>query len=520
MNKIAYNGVVCNKLNKPLFLKLFDRFLLTSLYCSIMIKIYVDYIGDFMDIKSDFLRNFSKAIINRKAAIFAGAGLSSGSGCPSWKDLLDDLAKRIGLDVYKENDLTEVAQYIKNETGRVNINNAIANIVNNDIEINENIKILTMLPISTYRTTNYDNLLEEGLKEAHRHYDVKFKSIQIPIVKDDCEAVIYKMHGDASSSDTAVITKDDYAFYNTNYPLFREMLQISLATRTFLFIGFSFEDPNLEFILQQLRSNFSENSCLHYCFMKSIKVNKGDKDSEYNRIKQNLKEKELKRFGIQTIFVDEYSEITSLLNKLSLIFNFHFVFISGSISHYDETWPKDSIDDLAYKLARSLIKRNIKITSGFGLGIGSSVINGALDEFKSHKRGNIDDVLSLYPFPQGIADENERKNRWTSYRKEIIKKNKICIFISGNKIVDGEVANANGCIEEFNIAREYNCFIIPIGSTGYAAKEILDSVKKEISNYSYLAPYIDELANETNVENIIQIVLKIINDIENQIIGG
>ena len=49
----------------------------------------------------------------------------------------------------------------------------------------------------------------------------------------------------------------------------------------------------------------------------------------------------------------------------------------------------------------------------------------------------------------------------------------IAIFMFGNKRNEqGEVVEADGCLQEFEIAKSLGRVIIPIGSTGYAAKTI------------------------------------------------
>jgi hypothetical protein len=53
--------------------------------------------------------------------------------------------------------------------------------------------------------------------------------------------------------------------------------------------------------------------------------------------------------------------------------------------------------------------------------------------------------------------------------------------------------------------------IIPIASTGFAAKKIMDIVCEHSDKYPYLVDYIEKLSNEKNIDNIINVVLKIIN---------
>lgn len=65
--------------------------------------------------KKELINNFAKAVIEGYAAVFAGAGLSRGSGYVDWKNLLKPLAEEIGLDIDKEDDLISVAQFYRNE---------------------------------------------------------------------------------------------------------------------------------------------------------------------------------------------------------------------------------------------------------------------------------------------------------------------------------------------------------------------------------------------------------------------
>ena len=80
----------------------------------------------------------------------------------------------------------------------------------------------------------------------------------------ESDAIVYKMHGDYLDPSTCVITKDDYELYNEKRQLFTTALQGDLVSKTFLFIGFSFEDPNLKYILSRIRNLLDENRRTHY----------------------------------------------------------------------------------------------------------------------------------------------------------------------------------------------------------------------------------------------------------------
>ena len=89
----------------------------------------------------------------------------------------------------------------------------------------------------------------------------------------------------------------------------------------------------------------------------------------------------------------------------------------------------------------------------------------------------------------------------------------IAIFIFGNKISqDGTVVNADGCKEEFEIAVQKERIVIPIGSTGYMAKELLGIVKQNPENYPYLNGYTDMLESETDCQKLIDLIIEIIDN--------
>ena len=460
--------------------------------------------------KEELIKKFTFAIREGNAAIFAGAGLSIDSGYVNWTELLRPFAKQIGLEIDKENDYLAVAQYYRNERrNRASVNSEILNQFRKEAKDNETLDIVTRLPIYTYWTTNYDKLLEEGLGKANRRADVKIETAQLANPRFDRDAVVYKMHGDVDQAENAVLTKDDYVLYDKKRRLFKTVLKGDLVSKTFLFIGFSFEDPNLDYVLDQIHVLLDENVHDHYCFFRKVKKDGlSDEDYGYAKARQDLKAKDLARYGIQTVFVDEYSEITEIMRKIEASVKHNNVFISGSACDYG-TWKVADAEKLAFELANKLVRNNYKITSGYGLGIGSSVISGALQEIYHSKYRHTDEHLCLRPFPQGISNPDERRRVFTEYRRDMIKDTGIAVFMFGNKKDGGSIVNAPGCREEFEIAKDNGNVIIPIGSTGFMAKELLDEIKADLSKFPYLDGYIDKLEKETDIDKIVSIVIEI-----------
>lgn len=473
--------------------------------------------------RKSFIEQYSKAINEGYAAVFAGAGLSVASGYVDWKTLVTPLAEELNLNIEEENDLTKVAQYYRNEfKSRGDINQTIMEAFSKEKEPNENIDILTRLPIYTYWTTNYDKLLEEGFKNNNRKVDVKCRETRLSTQKYDRDAILYKMHGDVDDPAEAVLTKQDYEIYNQRNPLFTSILQGDLISKTFLFIGFSFEDPNLTNVLAATRNILDENISNNYWLEKRVTKPSDIEESteakvryEVDRTKQELKIHELQRYGIQTVYIGSYEEITEILKELEFLNLKRKIFISGSVTFYDKIWTKEKVNALCYSLAKELVKNNYQICSGFGYGVGSSVINGALEVIYSEKYKHVDDYLNLRPFPQNNSSVNQGNDvRQKMYRSEMVNGVGVVIFMFGNREgKDKKEELSEGLIEEFRIAKEQGKKIIPIGSTGGATKKIFEEVENNIIDYPYLKKHLSILKNNTDINELICEIKDILNEL-------
>ncbi|MCH4826390.1 hypothetical protein MLE13_08610, partial [Planococcus halocryophilus] len=147
----------------------------------------------------EFLRTYVKGIQDSNAAIFAGAGLSRPAGYVDWKELLREVAEDIQLDIDQETDLIGIAQYHVNEfQGRGKLNQLLIEEFTKDITTSDNHKILSQLPINTYWTTKYDQLIESNLEVAGKKVDRKITAENLSFSVPGSDAIIYKMHGDST----------------------------------------------------------------------------------------------------------------------------------------------------------------------------------------------------------------------------------------------------------------------------------------------------------------------------------
>lgn len=433
----------------------------------------------------EFIGKFLTELREDNAAVFVGAGLSKAAGFVDWRGLLAPIAGPLGLDAEKESDLVGLAQFHLNANAgnRNQLNQLLVEQFTDLPEPTENHRILARLPIRSYWTTNYDRLIEQALKESGKRVDAKYTTEQLATTVRGRDAVVYKMHGDIEHPDKAVLTRDDYERYAGTHAPFITALTGDLVERTFLFLGFSFTDPNLDYVLARIRSRFEKNQRQHFCIAKTRSKLPDESEAEfaYAKIRQDLVTHDLLRFNIKTVAVDEYGEVTDLLGTVAKRFRQRTIFISGSAADYGP-WRQQETENFLVRLAAALIDRDCRITSGFGLGIGSAVVTGAVEQIYSTNQRSIDGHLLLRPFPAGIQDPAERTKVFSRYRDELISQAGIAIFVMGNKLESAGVVNADGMRAEFNLAKEKGLHRLPIGASGSMAADLWKEMMADLKN--------------------------------------
>lgn len=467
----------------------------------------------------EFIRTYSQALSDRNAAVLVGAGLSIPAGLVNWKELMRSIAAEIGLDVEKESDLVALAQYHLNEHGgRQRINQTLVTEFSERADVTENHRILARLPIETFWTTNYDHLIEDALREAGKRADIKITGGNLATTLPRRDAVVYKMHGDVSDPAHAVVTKDDYESYSSSRrgQLFSTALRGDLVSKTFLCLGFSFSDPNLDYILGRIRILLEGNRREHYCLMRTVQRRdfKSLRDFQYANTKQELQIKDLRRYGIMGVMLDSFDQYTQTLKHLEQHHRARQIFISGSAATY-APWSENESHRFLALLGKRLTESGMNVITGFGLGVGPHVINGVLDELEKEGTRNLSERLTLRPFPFAITDPEKRKRRWTSYRHEMVSRAGVAVFVFGNKGGSaGEVLPADGMLEEFEIACRSGLLVIPVGATGYVAQCLHQRVSDDFQSYfpdvRGLKTALAALGREGTPSQIVERVLKFI----------
>ena len=432
-----------------------------------------------------FVQDYSDALRQGTAAIFAGAGLSVAAGFVDWKGLLRPLAEELNLDMAREHDLVRVAQYhINHHSNRNDLVQAVLNqFSGRTATVTENHRILARLPISIYWTTNYDRSIEQALEQGGKVVDVKHRQDQLVQSLHDRDTIVYKMHGDFQNADEAILAKEDYERYHLTRGDFLTALAGDLLSKTFLFIGFSFSDPNMDYVLSRMFTRHGRNQSKHFCILRRESEAPGDspEDVAYRQAKQDYFIKDLERYNIRAVMVNSYDQITEVLRRVETRHKSKTIFVSGAAHEYGSRWSSTEALDFVHKLAWELVARDFRLVTGLGVGIGSTVVDGALQQVYRVQRRTLRDQLIIRPFPQSV----EGKQLWSTYRDDMLNFAGIAIFMFGNKMSGDppSVTTSDGVIDEFRIASEKGLKVLPLGFTEYAARVLYEQVSADFTRY-------------------------------------
>ena len=68
--------------------------------------------------RESFVEEVARHINDNTAALFMGAGVSASTGLPSWREILNPLAEKLGIIITPDADLYQIAQFYNNKYKR------------------------------------------------------------------------------------------------------------------------------------------------------------------------------------------------------------------------------------------------------------------------------------------------------------------------------------------------------------------------------------------------------------------
>ena len=217
------------------------------------------------------IKEIQKAQEDDRLVIFVGAGVSKNSGVPSWWELIKKFADKLGYsrcDVCKKKtadcprtDCKDRYEYTQEEFLRIpeyyyqqdtsenhaNYFDLIHNTLHCDNGPNPiDDEIFSIFPRHII-TTNYDPLLEKSQSVNSLLYTVVARDSDLLAEAND--RYIIKMHGDLEKPNTIVLKESDYIEYEQKHPLISTFIKSLLVNHTFVFLGYSLNDNNLNLII-------------------------------------------------------------------------------------------------------------------------------------------------------------------------------------------------------------------------------------------------------------------------------
>lgn len=239
------------------------------------------------------------AIKRESLVIFVGSGLSAKFNLPSWNKLVEDIIKEIDkkesnvfLPVLEVGamDAIDVLEKLKGDHSR------IKGYIKNNFKIKDGDFTLhkKLLELSgQIVTTNYDNAFEIASSNTITP-SVYTSSYNVSEINKNGEPYIFKIHGSYTEPDHCILFRDDYDKLYVNEGAAKEKLKSIFAEKTILFLGFSFNDPDINLIFEKLDEAF-ENNNKHFVLTKEP-----DKFAKIN--------------FLETIPISDYSQIDSYID--------------------------------------------------------------------------------------------------------------------------------------------------------------------------------------------------------------
>lgn len=299
--------------------------------------------------RRELIEAFGGACDLGSAGIFVGAGLSVGAGLPGWESLLEEPRAASDIPLLRH-DLPLMAEYILLEAtySRQRLEQHILDsTLAEGVEVTDTHRSLARLGVDQVWTTNYDPLIER----ADRAALVISSDDDVRLIGSTRKTII-KMHGSINPfgatpvwDEPPVITRSDFEAYEDDHPRLWALLRAAYLSKTVLFLGFSFADPNVEILQRLARRYGTTEGDRHLTVMKRPDASNADDVRRHT-----LKVQDLEKSGVRVYEVESHDELPGLLTELVRRTRPARLFISGSET--DENYERS-----CQEMARALTDR-------------------------------------------------------------------------------------------------------------------------------------------------------------------
>lgn len=224
-------------------------------------------------------------IAQQNSIVFVGAGLSAGLGLPGWplliRQMIDwceahgiSLPNKADIEILlnDKKDLLAAASALRSKMGDDKYREFLKGVfLRPDLKPTEVHDLLAGLPFVAAVTTNYDHLVEEGYRKVHPDEPVSVFTHtdheQLGTALNAKRYFVLKAHGTVERPETMVLDSKDYRKLIFKSESYRTFLRSLFLHRTTLILGFSMTDPELLFLLAELKEIFEGHVTTHYALM-------------------------------------------------------------------------------------------------------------------------------------------------------------------------------------------------------------------------------------------------------------
>jgi hypothetical protein len=434
------------------------------------------------------IAEFGTYLDEGSACVFVGAGLSRAAGYPDWQELTKPFRRELGIR--KIDDLPQLAQYYQDNVagGRPRIDDHVTKAIQAKAHLQptRSHQLLGELPGVVYWTTNYDSLVESAIEDAHAITEDQQLAQHVPAGS----RLVYKMHGSISSAPSRrrprgnpphiVLTRDDFERYPTTHPRFWSVLQAHFLARTFLFLGFSFTDPNLEHIFRLVRLRISDIPREHFAVLR-----RPDKPADQRL--HDLRRGELEAVGIHVVEIADFGEIEFLLQRLCARARPFRVFVSGSplgvrtgtSGAYPVARLPKELAAFAQQLGAYLATSELRLMAG-GM-VGATVGYELARQLQLQGQYDPNRFVLLRRYMDVDIDPPNRRMGTIVFTGEDPTDLRTAAFEQVRALL--VIAGQDGAKQEVAQARALGLGIVPVGWTGGAAKEAWDAIASDFAAY-------------------------------------
>jgi hypothetical protein len=162
---------------------------------------------------------------------------------------------------------------------------------------------LVALELPLLITTNYDDLIEQAYTRHGRALTVSSTADEfIAHLHPEPESHLIKIHGSIDRPMTVVLTREDYARARLERKRIYDHLKFDVERSTYLFVGFSLSDPNVNILLDDARLETGGALPPAYTVL-----------GEYDPISDSY----YRSMGVNVIWIDTWDRLPSFIHAIN-----------------------------------------------------------------------------------------------------------------------------------------------------------------------------------------------------------